>query len=94
MRWKPELSKEASSLIDMKTAEREPTPPILTLAEVAGFLRCSKAQACNLMNGRVAGVPPLATVRIGRRKLVRRQSLIAWIEARESEVSGMTKGAA
>lgn len=56
---------------------------ILTLAEVARELRCSKAHVCNVINGKVHGTPPLPTVALGRRKLVRRASLDEWIRANE-----------
>ena len=42
---------------------------VLTINEVARRLRCSKAHVCNLMNGRVSGVPRLPHARLGRRKL-------------------------
>jgi hypothetical protein len=60
-------------------------PSTLTLSEVARELRCSKAQVSNLTNGKVAGVPRLLTVKYGKLKVVRRQTLNAWMEARESE---------
>lgn len=60
---------------------------ILTLDEVARILRCSKAHMSNLTNGKVLGVPALATVKCGKRKVVRHETLLAWIEARESEAS-------
>lgn len=56
---------------------------ILTLLEAAKLLRCSKAHICNLVNGRIPGVPPLPAVPLGRRKLIRRSSLYAWIGANE-----------
>jgi hypothetical protein len=69
----------------MKGTDRAHMPTILTLEEVAKFLRCSKAQTCNLTNGKVRGVPILPTVGFGKRKVVRQQTLVAWMEARESE---------
>ena len=56
---------------------------ILTLLEAAKLLRCSKAHICNLVNGRIPGVSPLPAVPLGRRKLIRRSSLYAWIGANE-----------
>jgi hypothetical protein len=53
---------------------------LLTMADVAVLLRCSKAHICKAVAGRVPGCPPLPAVSLGRRKLVRRQSLLAWIE--------------
>ena len=52
-------------------------PEFLTTLEAARFLRCSKAHFCNLLNGVVAGVPPLPYLRLGRRKLVRKTAAAA-----------------
>jgi hypothetical protein len=57
---------------------------VLTLAEVAADLQCSKSQISNLVNGRVRGVRALPVIPLGRRKLVRRCSLEAW--KKENEV--------
>lgn len=54
---------------------------VLTLTDVAVALRCSKAHVSNVLAGRVHGVPALPHIAIGRRKLVRREWLEAWIEA-------------
>ena len=56
---------------------------LLTLADVAELLRCSKAHACRAVAGRVPGCPPIPAVSLGRRKLVRRASLLSWIERNE-----------
>jgi hypothetical protein len=72
----------------MDESKTDYMPVMLTLGEVAKVLRCSKAQTCNLTNGKVTGVPTLPTVKYGKRKVVRRQTLVAWMEARESETAG------
>ena len=56
---------------------------VLTVAEVAVLLRCSKAHVHNLINGKVHGTRPLPSLRLGRRRLVRRTSLDKWIETSE-----------
>jgi hypothetical protein len=56
---------------------------LLTLAEVAKLLHCSKAHICNAVAGRLPGCPPIPAVSLGRRKLVRRASLLSWIENNE-----------
>jgi excisionase family DNA binding protein len=56
---------------------------VLTITEAALFLRCSKAHVQNLLAGKVAGAPPLPFIPIGRRKLIRRKSLLAWMERAE-----------
>lgn len=58
---------------------------ILTIAEVAAELRCSKAHVYNAINGKVAGVSRLPAIHMGRRKLVRRGALERW--KRENEIS-------
>ena len=57
--------------------------PLMTLGEAALFLRCSKAHLCNIVNGKVASLPPMPVVRIGRRSLLRRDALIEWLKAVE-----------
>ncbi len=54
-------------------------PSILTLNEVAAELRCSKAHLSHIVNGKVAGLPPLAVARIGRRVIIRREVLLRWL---------------
>ena len=55
-------------------------PEVLTTREGALVLRCSKAHFCNLLLGKVPGVPRLPSVRLGRRCLVRKATLMQWIE--------------
>jgi len=54
-------------------------PVVLTLGETARFLRVSKATASNLARGKVRGVKALPVVRVGRRVIVRRESLLDWL---------------
>jgi hypothetical protein len=61
---------------------------ILTIAEVALELRCSKAHVYNVINGKVDCVPPLPAIHMGRRKLVRRSSLELWKRNSESAILG------
>lgn len=57
---------------------------LLSLAAVAELLHCSKAHVSNVIAGRVHDCPPIPAVRLGRRKLVRREALAAWIERNEA----------
>ena len=57
---------------------------LLTLAEVAKLLHCSKAHVGKVVGGRVRGCTAIPCVRLGRRKLVRRESLVRWIEENEN----------
>ena len=56
---------------------------VLTVAEVATELRCSKAHAYKAINGVVPGVSQLPAIHMGRRKLVRRSALERWKRANE-----------
>jgi excisionase family DNA binding protein len=51
---------------------------ILTVAEVAAELRCSKAHVHNAIRGKVAGVSLFPAICMGRRKLIRRSALEQW----------------
>jgi excisionase family DNA binding protein len=56
---------------------------VLTIAEVAADLRCSKAHVYHAINGKVSGVSALPAITMGRRKLVRRSSLERWKRTNE-----------
>jgi len=56
---------------------------LLTLREVAALLQVSKAHISAVVAGRVAGCTPIPAVHLGRRTLVRRSSLLAWISHNE-----------
>jgi excisionase family DNA binding protein len=53
---------------------------LLTLSEVARLLHCSKAHISKAVAGRVRGCPAIPAVSLGRRKLVRRETLLSWFE--------------
>ena len=56
---------------------------LLTLSSVAKLLHCSKAHVSNVIAGRVSGCAPIPAIHLGRRMLVRRESLLTWIEHNE-----------
>jgi excisionase family DNA binding protein len=58
---------------------------LLTVKEVAALLHCSKGHVCNVVAGRVRDCPPLPAIHIGRRMLIRRESLHRWLEQTESD---------
>ncbi len=62
---------------------------LLTLAEVAKLLHCSKAHVSNAVSGRLQGCTPIPTVALGRRRLVRRATLLDWID-RNERAAGVT----
>lgn len=57
---------------------------LLTVKEVAALLHCSKAHISNVVAGRVRGCKPMPAVRMGRRTLIRREALAAWISQNEA----------
>ena len=61
------------------------TQDLLTMEEAARILRCSKAHVSNILNGKVQTLHPLPSVKIGRRTLIRRESLIAWMKVMEQQ---------
>jgi excisionase family DNA binding protein len=62
----------------------ETNQEILTIKDVAQFLRYSKAHVTNVLHGKVAGIPRLTHVSLGRRILVRREWLNQWLEANKN----------
>jgi hypothetical protein len=64
-------------------------PEVLTIADAAKELRCSKAHLAKVLNGQVPGVPDLPHLRLGRRKLIRRSMLYLWMAEVERAQSGM-----
>jgi excisionase family DNA binding protein len=65
---------------------------LLTVKEVAQLLHCSKAHVCNAVAGRVHGCEPIPAVRLGRRTLIRRASLLSWIEQNDRIASTPERG--
>jgi hypothetical protein len=61
---------------------------LLTLADAAQLLHCSKAHVCKAVAGRIHGCAPIPCVSLGRRRLIRRESLWRWLEANEGVVNG------
>jgi excisionase family DNA binding protein len=63
---------------------------ILTVAEVAVELRCSKAHIYKVILGKVDGVDPLPAIAMGRRRLVRRGALEQWKRNNERSAENAT----
>jgi excisionase family DNA binding protein len=61
---------------------------LLTLTEAAALLHCSKAHVGKAVLGRVHGCAPIPAVSLGRRKLIRRESLLQWLENNEHVATG------
>jgi excisionase family DNA binding protein len=62
---------------------------VLTVAEVAAELRCSKAHIHHLIAGKVRGVRPLPSLWLGRRRLILRVSFDEWVRANEQHAGTM-----
>ena len=85
--WKPEASRESTSRREagssLRTRGRPPVlqegwPPLLTASEVAVTLRTSRQSVyATVARAQVPGV-----TRIGRRRPVRRDSLLLWLDER------------
>jgi len=56
---------------------------VLTVADVARHLRCSKTFVYKVIEGKVPGVSPLPAIFMGRRRLVCADSLEIWKRANE-----------
>jgi excisionase family DNA binding protein len=65
---------------------------VLTVPEAARLLRCSKAHLHHIISGKVLGLPPLPVLRIGRRVLIRCESLLSWMEWLEGREAEMQRG--
>lgn len=70
--------------VDLKSSSE-----VLTINEASLIMRCSKTHMQNVIQGRVPNVPPLPCIRVGRRVLVRRESLERWMVAIESQTGAL-----
>jgi excisionase family DNA binding protein len=59
----------------------------MTLQQAAAYLRISKAHLSNVIGGKVPGVQPMRSVRIGRRILIRQEWMDQWLEKGGVEVA-------
>ncbi len=66
--------------------EKRMSEQILTTAEIAVELRCSKAQVHRLLNGEVRNVPKIPCIALGRKKVVRRSALEDWMRGNEKRI--------
>jgi excisionase family DNA binding protein len=56
------------------------TVDLLSLTEASEILHVSKSHLSNIVAGRVRGCNAIPAIRLGRRMLIRRESLLSWIE--------------
>ena len=59
--------------------------PVMNLKQAADYLQVSKAHLSNVINGKVRGVPPVRAFRLGRRVLIKREWIDAWLESERRE---------
>lgn len=64
--------------------EHQEQQVIFDIQAAANYLTCSKSHVSNILNGKVANVPPIPHVSAGRKKLIRRAAIDEWIKAQES----------
>ncbi len=61
----------------------EPDSLTMTVKEVAALLRCSVAHVFNLIQGKVRGMRRLPHLKIGRRTICLRDSVLEWMKNSE-----------
>ena len=54
---------------------------VMNLKQAAAYLQVSKAHLSNVINGKVPGVPPVRSFRLGRRVLIKREWIDEWLES-------------
>ena len=65
--------------------ETKEQPPVMTLKQAAAYLQISKAHLSNVINGKVPGVRPVRSFRMGRRILIKREWVNEWLETADLE---------
>jgi excisionase family DNA binding protein len=75
------MSKHARWGIGETAFERQGTPAVMSLNQAAHYLQVSKAHLSNVINGKVLGVKPVRSFRLGRRVLIKREWIDTWLEA-------------
>jgi hypothetical protein len=59
----------------------------MTLSQAALYLRVSKAHLSNVLSGKVPGVAPCRSFRLGRRILMKREWIDQWLESSHGTVT-------
>ena len=63
----------------------EDRPTVMTLTQAAEYLQVSKAHLSNVINGKVLGIAPVRSFRLGRRVLIRREWIDEWLDGPRQE---------
>ena len=64
-----------------------PNTSVMTLKQAASYLQVSKAHLSNVINGKVRGVAPVRSIRLGRRILIKREWIDEWLESSERKAA-------
>ena len=62
-------------------------PGVMSLKQAAAYLQVSKAHLSNVINGKVQGVVPVRSFRLGRRVLIKREWIDQWLDAEHLETA-------
>ena len=60
---------------------------VMSLKGAADYLGVSKAHLSNVINGKVHGVPPVRSFRLGRRILIKREWIDEWLNSTAPEAA-------
>jgi excisionase family DNA binding protein len=74
----------ANALSQTVTREGNQPNDILGVKEAAKYLHCSPSHVSNILNGKIPNLPPIPHVRAGRLRLIRRESLVRWLDEQET----------
>ncbi len=77
-------TKGANALSQTVTHEGNQPNDILGVKEAAKYLHCSPSHVSNILNGKIPNLPPIPHVRAGRLRLIRRESLVRWLDEQET----------
>jgi len=61
--------------------DSKPHQSVMSLKQAAAYLQVSRAHLSNVINGKVFGVPPVRSFRVGRRVLIKREWIDEWMES-------------
>ena len=60
---------------------------VMNLRQAAAYLQVSRAHLSNVINGKVLGVFPIRSFRVGRRVLIKREWIDEWLETADQRVA-------
>ena len=60
---------------------------VMSLKEAAAYLHVSKGHLSNVINGKVPGVAPVRSFRLGRRVLFKREWIDEWLESSQRKAA-------